>query len=103
MSVVAGTIKKKCTRAPAIRATVARGNRGKGRASYKRHALPASSGRNSSKSGRDVARSITAVVRTLALRLVTRWRIGGALPFGRVAPVAQANDIVGIGAPRFGD
>ena len=47
--------------------------------------------------GRDVSRSIIAVIRTIVLRLFAGRRFGGALPFGQASPVAQANDVIGIG------
>src|SRR5262249_60383899 len=53
--------------------------------------------------GRDVSRFLIAVIRTIALRLFARVRFWGALPFGRAAPITQANDIIGIGGLRFRD
>jgi pimeloyl-ACP methyl ester carboxylesterase len=56
--------------------------------------------------GRDVSRSIIAVIRTIVLRLFAGRTFGGALSFGRASPVAQANDVIGIGGlcvrDRFG-
>jgi len=54
-------------------------------------------------SGWDVSRSIIAVARTIAFRLIAGGNLGGAPPFGGASPVAQANDIIGIGGLRLRD